>query len=135
MNRTGDEAELAFLLEASKRGYDIFIPFSHCTKVDVIIMQPGSKPITVQVKKGTRLSDCRRPTYKVLVGSARSSNRLPSDTPRYTRYTEADFHILAVQIGRHGFSFWKTEDVCHQSTFRWNETKPSNNWELIDNYK
>ena len=136
MNRSGDEAELAFLLEASKRGYNIFIPFSHCTKVDIIIMKPGGKPITVQIKKGTRLKDCRRPTYKVLVGSAKSSNRLPSETPRYTRYTEGDFNILAIYIAEYGFSFWRIEDVCHQSTLRWNESKSdnTNNWELIESF-
>ena len=134
MNRSGDEAELAFLLEASKRGYDIFIPFSHCTKVDVIIMKPGNQPITVQIKKGTHLKENSRPTYKVLVGSAKSSNRRATKTPRYNRYTKNDFHILAVHIAEYGFSFWKVEDVCHQSTFRWNEDKPSNNWELIDSF-
>ena len=134
MNRSGDEAELAFLLEASKRGYDIFIPFSHCTKVDIIIMKPGSQPITIQVKKGTHLKENSRPTYKVLVGSAKSSNRKPSKTPRYQRYTEGDFDILAVYLADYGFSFWRIEDVCHQSTLRWNESKTdnTNNWDLIE---
>jgi len=132
VNQAGEISELAFALEAVKRGWTIFTPHTHATKIDLILHKPGQRPITCQVKKGTRLGDCRRPTYKVLVGSAKSSNRLPSSTPRYNRYTAESFDILVIDIAEHGFSFWKIEDVCHQCTFRWNETKPSNNWEVFE---
>ena len=133
MNQAGEISEISFTLAAVTRGWTIFSPHSHSTKVDLILHKQGQRPITCQVKKGTRLGDCRRPTYKVLVGSAKSSNRLHNGTPRYSRYTEKDFDILVIDIAEHGFTFWPVEDVCHQSTFRWNKTKPSNNWEIFTN--
>ena len=132
MNQAGEISEIAFTLAAVREGWTVFTPHSHNTKVDIILHKQGQLPITCQVKKGTRLKENSRPTYKVLVGSAKSSNRLPSGTPRYTRYTKTDFDILVIDIGEFGFSFWRIEDVCHQSTFRWNETKQSNNWILFD---
>jgi len=132
MNQAGEESELLVALMAVKQGYTVFTPHTHNTKIDIILHKPGQQPITCQVKKGTRLGDCRRPTYKVLVGSAKLSNRQHNGTPRYTRYSTADFQVLVVDLGKHGLTFWRIEDICHQSTFRWNEDKPSNNWDLLD---
>jgi len=134
MNQAGEISEIVFTLAAVREGYTVFTPHTHATKIDLILHKPGQRPITCQVKKGTRLKDNSRPTYKVLVGSAKSSNRLPSDTPRYSRYTEKDFDILVIDLGEHGLSFWRIEDICHQSTWRWNEDKPVNNWEILDTY-
>lgn len=130
MNRKGDIAELSFVLEATKQGLDVFTPFTHHTKVDVIVMQAGKKPVTVQVKHGTPMGTNNN-SHKVLVGSAKSSNRLPSPTPTYTRYVENDFDVMAIYLGDIGFSFWHLKDICHKATFRWNENKPTNNWEIF----
>jgi hypothetical protein len=132
MNRAGDISELRFMLGAVEHGYDVFNPFSHSTKADCIVMLPGGKPIRVQVKKGVREKRCKNPTYKVIVGSAKSSTvaRLGGGA-RVTRYTKSDFDVLAIDLGKHGFSFWKLSDVCHQTTWRWNQSKPSNNWNLL----
>ena len=132
MNQAGEISEISFTLAAVTRGWTVFSPHSHSTKVDLILHKQGMKPITCQVKKGTLLKENSRPTYKVLVGSAKSSNRLHNGTPRYTRYTKTDFDILVIDIGEFGFTFWRVEDVCHQATFRWNETKPSENWEIFN---
>ena len=132
MNQAGEISEMAFSLAAVRQGWTVFSPHSHNTKVDLILHKQGMKPITCQVKKGTILKENSRPTYKVLVGSAKTSNRLPSGSPRYTRYNKTDFDILVIDIAEFGFSFWRIEDVCHQATFRWNETKPSNNWEIFN---
>ena len=51
MNSAGDIAELAFIHEAYKRGYKAFIPYSHDTKMDVIIKRPGEPLISVQVRR------------------------------------------------------------------------------------
>jgi len=131
VNQAGEVSEISFTLAAVKRGWTVFTPHTHSTKVDLILHKPGSKPITCQVKKGTRLKENSRPTYKVLVGSAKSSNRLPSSTPRYSRYTVSDFDILVIDLAEYGFAFCRIGDVCHQSTYRWNEDKPSNNWEVF----
>ena len=133
MNRKGDIAELAYMLAATEQGLDVFNPFSHSTKVDVIVMRPGGKPITVQVKHGTPMGTSNH-SHKILVGSAKSSNRLPGNTPRYVRYEEGDFDIVAIYLGEFGFSFWHLRDICHQATFRWNIDKPTNNWEIFDGF-
>lgn len=111
--------------------YDVFNPFSHSTKADVILMKPGSRPITVQVKHGSP-KGTSNDSHKVLVGSAKSSNRLPSKTPRYIRYGIQDFDILSIYIPKYGFSMWHLKDVCHQATFTWNNTMPINNWHILE---
>lgn len=132
MNRAGDISELKFMLAAVENGYDVFNPFSHSTKVDCIIMLPGGSPVRVQVKKGVLEKRCVKPTYKVIVGSAKSSTvARRGGGARVSRYTEADFDVLAIDLGERGFSFWRLGDVCHQSTWRWNDKKPSNNWDLF----
>jgi len=131
MNRAGDIAELSFMLEAVKNNLDVFNPFSHSTKVDCIVMKAGGLPIRVQVKKGVRIKRCKRATYKVVVGSCKSSTFKRGDKPRIARYSENDFDILAIDLGEHGFSFWKLEDICHQTTWRWNPTRPTNNWNIF----
>jgi len=131
MNQAGEESELLVALLAVRKGYTVFTPHTHNTKVDIILHKAGEKPITCQIKKGTLLKKNKRPTYKILVGSAKSSSRLNNGIPRYTRYTKDDFDVMVIDVGPHGLSFWKTEDICHQSTFRWNEDKPANNWELL----
>ncbi len=132
MNRAGDISELKFMLQATEYGLDAFTPFSHSVKCDCIVMKAGGKPIRVQVKKGVRIKRCKKITYKVVVGSCKSSTFKRGDNPRIARYTEDDFDILAIDCGDYGFSFWKVTDVCHQTTWRWNETKPSNNWEIFN---
>jgi hypothetical protein len=132
MNRAGDISELSFMLQAVKNNMDVFNPFSHSTKVDCIVMKPGGKPIRVQVKKGVRVTNCKRLTYKVIVGSAKPSSRRGTKKPRLVRYTAVDFDILAIDLGKHGFSFWKIEDICHQTTWRWNKNKPKDNWEIFE---
>ena len=134
VNQAGEISELAFSLAAVKQGFTVFTPHTHNTKIDIILHKPGQPPITCQVKKGTRLKENSRPTYKVLVGSAKSSNRLHNGTPRYTRYTKADFDFLIVDLAENGWAICRTSDVCHQSTYRWNEDKPANNWEILDTY-
>lgn len=132
MNQAGEISEISFTLAAVRQGWTVFTPHTHNTKIDIILHKQGQRPISCQVKKGTRLKENSRPTYKVLVGSAKSSNRLHNGTPRYNRYTVSDFDILVIDIAKFGFTFWRVEDVCHQATFRWNETKPSNNWEIFN---
>ena len=67
MNQAGEVSELAFTLEAVRRGWTVFTPHTHATKIDLILHKPGQRPITCQVKKGTHLKENSRPTYKVLV--------------------------------------------------------------------
>lgn len=74
VNQAGEISEIVFTLAAVREGYTVFTPHTHNTKIDIILHKQGMKPITCQVKKGTRLKDNSRPTYKVLVGSAKSSN-------------------------------------------------------------
>jgi len=128
LNRAGDICEIRFTLAAVKKGFTVFTPHSHATKVDLILHKQGQPPVTCQVKKGSRVRVNKKPTYKVIVGSAKPSN---SSGPRINRYNESDFDVLVVDIEEYGFTFWNVADVCHQTTFRWNESKPSNNWDIF----
>ena len=136
MNSTGDIAEMAFMLEATKRGYTVFIPFSHDTKVDIIIMKAGEKPITCQVKKATLQKNPPHltQTWKALLGSAKSSVRVcTEDNPRFTKYQAGAFDVLVMFVQEQDrFVFHKLVDVVGKAGVRWNKKHPSNNWEIFN---
>lgn len=138
MNSAGDIAELAFIHEAYKRGYKAFIPYSHNCKMDVIIKRPGESLISVQIKKGVKqkLPDHYIPTWKALIGSCRSSTRKPTKgRPRFTRYKQDAFDIMAVYIQEtEQFAFWKLSDLKGRTSLRWTPKKPVDNWQVIEDY-
>ena len=137
MNNAGDIAELAFIHAAYTRGYKAFIPYSHDTKMDVIIKRPGGPLISVQIKKGVKqkLPAHYIPAWKALIGSCRSSSRKRTDTPRFNRYKQDAFDIMAVYIQEfEQFAFWKLSDLKNRTSLRWTPKKPVDNWEVIENY-
>ena len=138
MNQAGDIAELALALAATKKGYAVYLPFGHQTKTDMILMKDGSKPVTVQVKKGS-LQRKRKPhhasSWKALVGSCRSSSST-SIGPRLKRYKKNDFDVLALYIQELNlFGFYELNAITGRSSMRWNEGKSRrNNWDIFDKY-
>lgn len=139
MNRSGDVAELAFILEAYRRGWTAFIPYSHDTRVDVILHRDGQAPVTVQVKKGVYQKK-RMPhhadSWKVIVGSCKSSRQHnPQTEPRINKYTN-EFDVLAIYVQELDiFSLHMLSDVCGQSSMRFNANKsPRDNWHIFDGF-
>ena len=137
MNQAGDVAEMAMMLAATKQGWTVFAPYGHQTKVDMILMKNGGKPVTVQVKKGS-LQRKREPhhasSWKVLVGSCRSSSST-STAPRLCRYVD-EFDIMAVYIAELNIlAFYELAKIAGRSSMRWNEGKSRrNNWDIFDKY-
>ena len=137
MNSAGDIAETAFLHQIYKRGYKAFIPYSHDTKVDVVIKRPGEPLISVQIKKGTLQKAPAHLTqsWKAMVGSAKSSTRKMGNTPRFTKYKKNAFDILAIYIAENDkWVMHRLADIVGRSSIRWNNKHASDNWELIENY-
>lgn len=139
MNKAGDIAELAFILEAYRQGWTAFIPYSHDTKVDVILHKPSQPPITVQVKKGV-LQKRKQPhharSWKVVVGSCKSSRLCnPQTDRRIIRYTD-EFDVLAIYIQELDlFSMHMLSAVNGRSTMRFNESKTvRDNWHIFDGF-
>lgn len=136
MNQAGDEAEMALALEACRRGWSVFTPYGHQTKVDMILLKPGGEPITVQVKKGCKQRKSKphhANSWKVLIGSCKSSlSRSPG--PRLKRYCKTDFDILAVYVAELNlFAFYELAKVYGRSSMRWNESRSRrDNWELLN---
>ena len=123
MNSAGDIAETTFLAEIYKRGYKAFLPFSHDTKTDLIIKRGEERPISVQVKKGTLQKNPPHltQTWKALVGSCKSSNRINTNTPRFTKYKPEAFDVLAVYIQEHDtWVLHKLVDIVGKASIRWN---------------
>lgn len=136
MNKTGDIAELKFMLEAVKRDYDVFTPHGHDQKVDVIIMKPGGSPITIQVKKATMQKKAKPQhanSWKFMVGSNRPVSYRTN--PIHKKYTN-EFHVLAVYIQeRNVFSFYLLENIAGVCNKRWNENSSiSNNWNIFNTW-
>ncbi len=136
-NNAGDIAEIAFIHECYKRGFKAFLPYSHDTKVDVAIKQPGKPMISVQIKKGTLQKN--KPhltqTWKALVGSAKSSNRRDNGTSRFTKYEPHAFDVLAVYIQEHDkWVLHNLSDIVGKASVRWNDDHDADNWNLLENY-
>jgi hypothetical protein len=137
MNQAGDVAEVAFILEAYKRGFKAFLPYSHDTKTDVVIKRPGEPMIAVQVKKGTLQKNPPHltQTWKALVGSAKSSNRRCNGTPSFTKYKQDAFDVLAVYIQEQDkWILHKLADIVGKASIRWNDKHPYNNFDLLETY-
>jgi hypothetical protein len=139
MNRTGDIAELAFVLEAYRRSWTAFLPYSHDTRVDVILHKPSQPPITVQVKKGVyqkKKQDHHADSWKVVIGSCKSSRLCnPQTDARINRYTD-EFDVLAIYIQElNVFSLHLLSEVNGRSSMRFNaSSSPRDNWEIFDGF-
>jgi hypothetical protein len=137
----GAFAEMRFCGMAISLGFEVFLPFSHSTKTDVILLSMESKPIRVQVKKATyqKKQNANHGDYwKFMVGSGRPSCAAnPTDYGlRYRKYEKDDFDVLAAYIlERDVFAFYNLSEIHGSSTCRWDANKRSNNWEIFTNYK
>ena len=137
----GAFAELKLCCAAIERGFEVFTPMSHSTKTDIILMLPQSNPIRIQVKKATfqkPSSANQSDAWKFMIGTGRPSCAAnPSDYGlRYKKYIDGDFDLLAAYIlERDIFAFYKLEEISGASSMRWDLTKRSNNWEIMEEYK
>jgi hypothetical protein len=137
----GAYAEMRFCGMAMSLGYEVFLPFSHSTKTDVILLTLDSKPIRVQVKKATyqkKNQSHHCDSWKFMVGSGRPSCAAnPMDYGlRYRKYEINDFDILAAYIlERDVFAFYDLSEIHGLSSCRWDITKRTNNWEILSQYK
>lgn len=135
---SGAYAEMKFCTAAIEQGFEIFTPFSHATKTDVIIMRPSKKPIRVQIKKATyqkKKSLHCKDSWKFMIGSGRPScaNNLNDYGLRYQKYQEGDFDILAAYVfERDSFYFFNLSAISGLSSKRIDENSSSNNWEIFD---
>jgi len=137
-NHVGDISELTFVLEAKKRGYDVFSPFGHSTKADLVIRKPSCKCLTIQVKTGTyqkpKMSH-HLERWKFMVGSGRPSCAAnPNDYGlRYKKYKRGDFDVLAAFIPeREVFSFYLLDDIVGKSSITWTVGNQEWNWNDLD---
>jgi hypothetical protein len=138
---SGYAAEAFLVYQACKRGFTVFKPDSHSTKIDLVLHKPNCKLIGVQVKKATlQRSEGRRyfsDTWKFMVGAGRPSRaRDPVDRgPNYVRYQRGDFDVLAAYIAeRESFVFYLLDEICDKSTKNWSEGHRENNWEIFDQF-
>ena len=129
---TGTKAEIAFGFEAAKRGFSIWLPWGHAYKADVIVWKYPSPPLLVQVKTATK-NDYG---WRALAGAAKPScAQNPNDYgPRYMRYQQGDFHVLAMYVPEvHGFRLYTINEVVSGPTgLLWKQGHLINNWNLLD---
>lgn len=133
----GELAELEFIKQAAARNYQVFLPMSHHSKIDVAIAQEGKGLIGVQVKKASRQKkQCGAPanSWKVLVGSARSGKASHGGRPRLKKYAKGMFDILAVWIEDHQcFAFYPLPRIAGKASLRWSPAKKiKNNWDIFN---
>ena len=134
----GQLAEMIFMTQAIERGYQVYTPMSHHSKIDVVICKPGKPLIGVQVKKASRQKKENGEygeSWKVLVGSARSGRAGQGRRPRLKRYTAGMFDILCVYVTEphNCFAFYKLDDVAGVASMRWSKKKGiEDNWQIFD---
>ena len=137
----GAYAEMKFCCAAMSNGYEVFLPMSHSTKTDVVLLSMNTIPIRVQVKKATyqksRMSH-HLESWKFMIGSGRPSCAAnPQDYGvRYRKYEDNDFDILAAYIlEKDVFAFYNLADIQGASSMRWDISKRMNNWDIFEQYQ
>ena len=132
-SQNGDICEQQFCLDAKKRGYEVFMPIGHATKVDVAIKKASGNLVSVQVKKGFWCNHAK--CYMVACGS--HGNR-KSRNIGHIPYTYGDFDILAGHI--YDLDKWVFLDITAvlktKRFYRWRPAlgKPEDNWNIFDPY-
>jgi len=139
--QVGDICESQFALDAKIRGYEVFTPLGHATKVDMAIRKPGFDLVSVQIKKGVFNKERGNHTsyWKWMCGSGKPSAALNNNDYglRYTKYKKGDFHILCGYIMEHeSWVFHTLDDVSDKSSITWRPSQGlnQNNWEIFDQY-
>ena len=137
----GDICETRFMYDAKVRGYEIFTPQGHGTKVDIAIRKPGYHLVSVQIKKATynKARGTHSDYWKWMCGSGKPScANNPNDYGlRYTKYKKGDFHVIGGYIMElESWAFYDIEEVMHKSCITWrpNNSQVENNWEIFDKY-
>ena len=132
-SQNGDICEQQFCLDAKKRGYEVFMPIGHATKVDVAIKKASGNLVAVQVKKGYW---CKNKKGYVIMCGTKGNQK--SKNIKHVPYQYGDFDILG------GFIFdlniWVFLDIGAVSKLKnhylWRPAigKPENNWNIFDPY-
>ncbi|MGB2010569.1 MAG: group I intron-associated PD-(D/E)XK endonuclease [Akkermansiaceae bacterium] len=140
VNLAGDTAEAFFIHQAMQEaGLEVFMPFGHRSKIDVVVRAENGPLIGVQIKKAV-LQAKRQPhhanSWKFLIGSCKSKNHHnPEAGPRLKKYKSTDFDILAAVIQEKGIvALYELNELIGTSSKRWNESDesaPRNNWQII----
>jgi len=137
----GAFAEMKFCCAAITNGYEVFLPMSHSTKTDIVLLRSSSLPIRIQVKKATyqkREKTSHLESWKFMIGSGRPSCAAnPQDYGlRYRKYEENDFDVLAAYIlEKDLFAFYYLSEIRGSSSMRWDQSKRVNNWDIFDKYE
>jgi len=130
-SQIGDICEQQFGLDAMKRGYEVFMPVGHSTKVDVAIKKHGSNFVSVQIKKAYYNNG----SYKIHCGS--TSGRKDKGG-QGQKYTYGDFDILGGYLVE--ANIWVFLDihfiVAGPESYYWKPAmgKPENNWNIFETY-
>jgi hypothetical protein len=133
----GTVAELEFLTQAKRRGWNVFVPIGHATPADAVIFAPPSRPISVQIKKGMSRGAGRG--YKAMVGSGRSLRAMKHslEFSKFRRYEARSFDVLAMYVEDvQGFVFWTLQELLQRGKTwaMWTPGKPCHNWEIFEQF-
>lgn len=130
----GTVAELDFMLQAKRRGWNVYAPIGHSTPADAIIFRPPFRPISVQIKKGMSRGAGRG--FKAMVGSGRSMRAMKHTFhfSRFRFYEANSFDVMAMYIEDHGaFVFWTLKELLERGKAWaiWTEKQPRDNWDIF----
>lgn len=130
-SQIGDICEQQFGLDAMKRGYEVFMPIGHATKVDVAIKKNGTKFVSLQIKKAYYNNS----GYRIHCGSTPGRK---DKGGKGHKYTYGDFDVLGGYLVE--ANIWVFLDihsiVAGSEYYQW---KPGigqheNNWDIFDKY-
>jgi hypothetical protein len=126
-SRIGATSELAFALKVHALGFDIYSPWGHAQKTDLIIRKPLSRPLSIQIKKATAKSN---ETWQV----STSTKKRTANGVIWNNYKIGDFDILAAHILELDcWSLWRIEDIAGKSSIHWHKySTHRNNFDLLE---
>ena len=125
--RIGATSELTFALKAHSMGYEIYSPWGHAQKTDLIIRKPPFRPLSIQIKKATAKSN---EVWQV----STSTKKRTANGVIWNNYKIGDFDILAAHILELDYwSLWRIEDIAGKSSIPWNKySTHRNNFDILE---
>lgn len=126
--RIGAAIEMAFALKVYQMGYDVFMPWGHAQKADLIVRKHPFLAKSVQVKKATPKSNV---SWHI---STSTKKRTASSGSTWTNYETGDFDILAAYVSELDcWALWTINEIAGKSSVQWNKFSAiRNNFDLLD---
>jgi len=124
----GIHSELLFSAEATARSFNVLVPLGATSStVDVWIVPPNGRPVSVQVKRAWLHT--KHDLYIIKTVRCKTSK---GPNPKYR---EGDFDVLAAYLpDLNKFVFWQFDEIADRQNISYTPRlhRQPDNWEILD---